>query len=64
MAEKTDKTEQQLIEDMINKREKFSKGQTLGMEPKPKPDPEAEQGAPKRGWRGAFDNITKTITGK
>ena len=63
-----DKSEQQLTEELIQKqievREKFSKGQTLGMEPKPKPDKEAEAGTPKRGWRGAVGNIYDTIKGK
>lgn len=64
MAEKTVKTEEQLIQELVEKREKFSKGQTLGMEPKPKSDKEAEAGAPKRGWRGAVGNIYDTIKGK
>ena len=64
----SEKTEQQKLEEMIEKqklmREKFSKGETLGMEPKSKPDKEAEAGAPKRGWRGAVGNIYDTIKGK
>ena len=64
----SEKTEQQKLEELIEKqklmREKFSKGETLGMEPKPKPDKEAEAGAPKRGWRGAVGNIYDTIKGK
>ena len=63
-----DGTEEQKIEELIKKEterhERFSKGQTLGMEPKPKPDKEAEAGAPKRGWRGAVGNIYDTIKGK
>ena len=63
-----DGTEEQKIEELIKKeterRERFSKGQTLGMEPKPKPDKEAEAGTPKRGWRSAVGNIYDTIKGK
>ena len=64
-----EKTEAQLTEELIQKeterRRKFAKGvDTVTPAPPPKPNLEADQGAPKSGWRKVIENVTKDIMGK
>lgn len=60
-------TEEQLIAAEQKRREKFatfSKGVDTGKIKEPTPNPEADKGAPKSGWRKVIENVTKDILGK
>jgi len=60
-----DKNEEQLIQQEEERRRRFSRGTDTGKPaPAPQPNPEAEQGAPKVGWRKHLENVGKAVTGK
>lgn len=64
MPSSEEKKIEELIKTEEKRRERFSRGAPKGTAPAPKPNPEADAGAPKSGWRRLLENVTKDITGR